>query len=51
MADYEKLLKELNHKLCEKDKQTEEQETHIQAQRDRERRLSEEIGTETSLMM
>ncbi|KAF4109507.1 GRIP and coiled-coil domain-containing protein 2 [Onychostoma macrolepis] len=43
MADYEKLVKELNHKLGEKDKQTEEQEMHIQAQREREERLSEEI--------
>lgn len=43
MADYEKLVKELNHKLCEKHKQTEELEQHRRAQREREQRLSEEI--------
>uniref|UniRef100_A0A671T111 GRIP domain-containing protein n=1 Tax=Sinocyclocheilus anshuiensis TaxID=1608454 RepID=A0A671T111_9TELE len=43
MADYEKLVKELNHKLCEKDKQMEEHEMHIQTQKEREQRLMEEI--------
>uniref|UniRef100_A0A8C2ID23 GRIP domain-containing protein n=1 Tax=Cyprinus carpio TaxID=7962 RepID=A0A8C2ID23_CYPCA len=43
MADYEKLVKELNHKLCEKDKQAEEHEMQIQAQKEGEQRLKEEI--------
>ncbi|RXN13845.1 GRIP and coiled-coil domain-containing 2 [Labeo rohita] len=43
MADYEKLVKELNHKLSEKDKQMEEHEMHIQTQKEREQRLNEEI--------
>ncbi|KAL1268732.1 hypothetical protein QQF64_034095 [Cirrhinus molitorella] len=43
MADYEKLVKELNHKLCEKDKQMEEHEMQIQTQKEREQRLNEEI--------
>ncbi|XP_073701579.1 GRIP and coiled-coil domain-containing protein 2 [Garra rufa] len=43
MADYEKLVKELNLKLCEKDKQTEEQESQIRTQKEREQRLNEEI--------
>lgn len=43
MADYEKLVKELNHKLCEKDKQAEEHEMQIQAQKEGEQQLKEEI--------
>ncbi|XP_067265156.1 GRIP and coiled-coil domain-containing protein 2 isoform X3 [Chanodichthys erythropterus] len=43
MADYEKLVKELNHKLSERDRQMQEHETHIQTQKEREQRLNEEI--------
>ncbi|XP_055071355.2 GRIP and coiled-coil domain-containing protein 2 [Misgurnus anguillicaudatus] len=43
MADYEKLVKELNHKLCERDRQIEEHETKEQMQNEREQRLNEEI--------
>ncbi|XP_043089987.1 GRIP and coiled-coil domain-containing protein 2 isoform X2 [Puntigrus tetrazona] len=43
MADYEKLVKELNHQLCEKDKQAEEQEALVQTLREREQRLSQEM--------
>lgn len=50
MADYEKLVKELNHKLSEKDKQMEEHEMHIQTQKEREQRLNEEIGTNKSFV-
>lgn len=45
MADYEKLVKELNHKLSERDRQMQEHEMHIQTQKEREQRLNEEIGT------
>ncbi|KTF80534.1 hypothetical protein cypCar_00015595 [Cyprinus carpio] len=51
MADYEKLVKELNHKLCEKDKQAEEHEMQIQAQKEGEQRLKEEIGTNASRVL
>ncbi|XP_051762691.1 GRIP and coiled-coil domain-containing protein 2 isoform X4 [Ctenopharyngodon idella] len=43
MADYEKLVKELNHKLSERDRQMQEHEMHIQTQKEREQRLNEEI--------
>lgn len=43
MADYEKLVKELNHKLCERDRQIEEHETKEQMQNELEQRLNEEI--------
>lgn len=50
MADYEKLVKELNHKLSERDRQMQEHETHIQTQKEREQRLNEEIGTTESFL-
>ncbi|XP_077094457.1 GRIP and coiled-coil domain-containing protein 2 isoform X2 [Siphateles boraxobius] len=43
MADYEKLVKELNHKLSERDKQAEEHQLHTQTQREREQRLNQDI--------
>ncbi|KAI7808741.1 GRIP and coiled-coil domain-containing protein 2 isoform X2 [Triplophysa rosa] len=43
MADYEKLVKELNHKLCERDRQIEEYKTQQQTQKEQEQRLNEEI--------
>ncbi|XP_056088576.1 GRIP and coiled-coil domain-containing protein 2 isoform X2 [Rhinichthys klamathensis goyatoka] len=43
MADYEKLVKELNHKLSERDKQAEEHQLHMQTQREREQRLNQDI--------
>lgn len=45
MADYEKLVKELNQKLYERDRQIEEYKTQEQTQKEREQRLNEEIGT------
>lgn len=44
MADYEKLVKELNHKLCERERQIEEYKTQQQTQKQEEQRLNEEIG-------
>ncbi|CAM4608871.1 hypothetical protein PO909_034093 [Leuciscus waleckii] len=43
MADYEKLVKELNLKLSERDRQVEEHQLHIQTQREREQRLNQDI--------
>ncbi|XP_056610766.1 GRIP and coiled-coil domain-containing protein 2 isoform X2 [Triplophysa dalaica] len=43
MADYEKLVKELNHKLCERERQIEEYKTQQQTQKQEEQRLNEEI--------
>lgn len=44
MADYERLLKELNQRLSEKDRLIEEHEGLIQTQRDKEGKLVQEIG-------
>ncbi|KAK7153527.1 hypothetical protein R3I94_007034 [Phoxinus phoxinus] len=50
MADYEKLVKELNHKLSERDRQAEEHQLHTQTQREREQRLSQDIESLKSLL-
>ncbi|KAL7881171.1 hypothetical protein AOLI_G00080190 [Acnodon oligacanthus] len=49
MADYERLVKELNHQLSEKNRQIEEQESRAEAQRDREEKLTQEIESLKSL--
>ncbi|XP_051565740.1 GRIP and coiled-coil domain-containing protein 2 [Myxocyprinus asiaticus] len=50
MADYEKLVKELNHKLSERDRQIEEHQTQAQTHKQREQRLNEEIESLKSLV-
>uniref|UniRef100_A0A4W4H5X4 GRIP domain-containing protein n=1 Tax=Electrophorus electricus TaxID=8005 RepID=A0A4W4H5X4_ELEEL len=50
MADYERLVKELNVQLLEKDKLLEKQENLAQAQRDREEKLSQEMESLKSLV-
>ncbi|XP_036418229.1 GRIP and coiled-coil domain-containing protein 2 [Colossoma macropomum] len=49
MADYERLVKELNQQLSEKDRQIEEQESRAEAQRDREDKLTQEMESLKSL--
>ncbi|XP_037395453.1 GRIP and coiled-coil domain-containing protein 2 isoform X2 [Pygocentrus nattereri] len=49
MADYERLVKELNHQLSETNRQIEEQESRAEAQRDREEKLLQEIASLKSL--
>uniref|UniRef100_A0AAY4E0A0 GRIP domain-containing protein n=1 Tax=Denticeps clupeoides TaxID=299321 RepID=A0AAY4E0A0_9TELE len=44
MADYERLVKDLNSKISEKDVRIEDLEAQIQTQKKKEERLSEEIG-------
>ncbi|TSQ01573.1 GRIP and coiled-coil domain-containing protein 2 [Bagarius yarrelli] len=44
MADYERLVKELNLKLSDMDGQLKEQEKQTQAQQEREEKLNQEIG-------
>lgn len=51
MADYERLVKELNLQLSEKDRLLEEQERQTQAQREREEKLNQEIGKSSSLSL
>lgn len=48
MADYERLVKELNSKITEKDTQIEDLETQLQTQKKKEQNLSEEIGETAS---
>ncbi|XP_076858221.1 GRIP and coiled-coil domain-containing protein 2 isoform X2 [Brachyhypopomus gauderio] len=50
MADYERLVKELNVQLSEKNKLLEDQESLALAQRDREEKLREEIESLKSLV-
>ncbi|XP_053352366.1 GRIP and coiled-coil domain-containing protein 2 [Clarias gariepinus] len=50
MADYERLVKELNLQLYEKDRLLEEQERQTQAQREREEKLNQEIESLKSLV-
>ncbi|XP_072542542.1 GRIP and coiled-coil domain-containing protein 2 [Salminus brasiliensis] len=50
MADYERLVKELNHQLTEKDRLIEEHKNLTQAQRDKEEKLTQEIESLTSLV-
>ncbi|KAK3568961.1 hypothetical protein QTP86_021366, partial [Hemibagrus guttatus] len=44
MADYERLVKDLNLQLSDKDRLLKEQERQAQTQREREERLNKEIG-------
>lgn len=46
MADYERLVKELNAKLTQKDECAEELKTQINTLTQKEEALREEIGTE-----
>ncbi|MCI4378037.1 hypothetical protein PGIGA_G00211180 [Pangasianodon gigas] len=50
MADYERLVKELNLQLSDKDRLLEEQERQTQAQREREEKLNQEIASLKSLV-
>ncbi|KAF7709806.1 GRIP and coiled-coil domain-containing protein 2 [Silurus meridionalis] len=50
MADYERLVKELNLQLSDKDRLLEEQERQTQAQREREEKLEKEIESLKSLV-
>lgn len=44
MADYERLVKDLNLQLSDKERLLEEQERQTEAQREREEKLNMEIG-------
>lgn len=44
MADYERLVKELNLQLSDKERLLEEQERQAETQREREEKLKKEIG-------
>ena len=44
MADYERLVKELNSKIAEKDTHIEDLETQLLTQKNKEENLNEEIG-------
>lgn len=44
MADYERLVKELNLQLSEKERLLKEHERQTQAQREQEEKLKQEIG-------
>ncbi|KAI4893681.1 hypothetical protein NFI96_020055 [Prochilodus magdalenae] len=50
MADYERLVKELNHQLSEKGRLIEEQESLAQAQKEKEEKLTKEIESLKSLV-
>lgn len=50
MADYERLVKELNLQLSEKDRLIEEQDKLAQTQRDQEQKLSQEIESLKTLV-
>lgn len=51
MADYERLVKELNSKITEKDTQIEDLETQLRTQKKKEENLSEEIGETASKLI
>lgn len=44
MADYERLVKELNQQVSEKDRLLEELESQVHARKERELKLKQEIG-------
>ncbi|XP_062861728.1 GRIP and coiled-coil domain-containing protein 2 [Trichomycterus rosablanca] len=50
MADYERLVKELNQQLSEKDRLLEEQESQAHAQKEKEEKLKQEIDSLKSLV-
>ncbi|XP_017317435.1 GRIP and coiled-coil domain-containing protein 2 isoform X2 [Ictalurus punctatus] len=50
MADYERLVRELNLQISDKDRLLEEQERQTQAQREREEKLNQEIESLKSLV-